>query len=98
MAAGTPRWVGSGRSGAAARAVSFEDRALRTGPLDLVEAGDGSDHQRAVPHLRRLLATRGGGDDGAEERDLLAVGAGHGDDGGADVLADLVDALLVGGA
>src|ERR1044072_7777371 len=75
-----------------------EVRALRARPLELVEARDRGDHEGAVPELRGLLALGGRGDDRAEEGDLPAVGSGDRDDRRADLLADLLDALVVGGA
>ncbi|GAA3102470.1 hypothetical protein GCM10020254_55080 [Streptomyces goshikiensis] len=54
---------------------------------------------RVPSHSRAAASPRGGrGDDRAEEGHVLAVGAGHRDDRGADLLADPVDAVVVGGA
>src|SRR5690606_28633729 len=72
--------------------ASVEDGALGAGALELEEARDAGHEDAAVPEAAGLLALRGGGDDGAEEGDVVER---H--DRGADVLADLGDALAVRG-
>src|ERR1035441_4973098 len=69
---------------------SVEDRVAGAGALQLEEPVDAGDQQDAVPQLGRGLAARDRGHHRAED--------GHAvdrDDGGADVVADPVDALGV---
>src|SRR5699024_10070460 len=69
---------------------SLEDRALRAGALQLVEAWEGGHRDHPVPEPPSILALRGRGDHRAEERG--AVERHH---RGADLLSDQGDAGLV---
>src|SRR4051794_1180207 len=69
---------------------SVEHGAGGAGALQLVETGRPGHQHAAVPKPPGSLSLGRRGDDGAEERHAF-----HGDDGGADVLANQVDAALV---
>src|SRR3954451_14737809 len=76
----------------------LKDRADVAGALELVEARRAGDQQDAVPQLARRLALGGGGDDRAEEGDLLPLDRSRRvDDGRADIVADRLHAGVVAG-